>query len=204
MSDNRIEVLSPVAVTDIVARTPVAPLPTLENKVIAYHHARGPYLGVVAFAEKLSELLVGRYGLAGLARLKSVVDNHDAVDDGAAGWSDPKLKDRARRVYDAYAQQVDCVIVGAAFCGGSTYWSIQAAAELQDRGVPTLSLTCPAFHSLALYTCRARGYTELPMLILPDEFETMSEMQMHEIAEERVHEVAAILATGATVMSSAS
>jgi hypothetical protein len=199
-----IEVFNPVATTDIAPRQGAAPLRTLAGKTIAYHHARGPYLGVVAFAERLGELLAPRYGLSKLIRLKSVVDNAATSDSGASGWSDPKLKSVVARVYDDYVKQADCVIVGAAFCGGSTYWSVQAAAELQDRGVPTLSLTCPAFRSLALFTCRARGYNDLPMLILPDEFETMTAPEMHRIAEDRVDEVAAMLATEAVVLSTAS
>jgi hypothetical protein len=204
MTHKTVEVLDPTGRTDIAPRTAVAPLRTLAGKTIAYHHARGPYLGVVAFAERLGELLVPRYGLSKLIRLKSVVDNAATIDEGASGWSDPRLQKVVKRVYDDYVKEADCVIVGAAFCGGSTYWSVQAAAELQDRGVPTLSLTCPAFRSLALFTCRARGYDDLPMLILPDEFETMTAPEMHRIAEDRVDEVASVLAEHAVALSTAS
>lgn len=189
MAAGYVEVLEPTAEVTPPVLAVAKPLDTLVGKTIAYHHARGPYLGVFDFAIRLGELLIGRHGVAESVRLKSVVDN------GASGWSDPKLPQVIKRIYDEYAQQVDCVIVGAAFCGGSTYWSTHAAAELQDRGVPTVSLTCPAFRSLVEFTARTRGYLDLPMLILPDDFETKNEEEMHELAESRVEEVVSILTT---------
>lgn len=187
MSSGTIEVLDPVAEVTIEVRTVADRLDTLVGKRVGYHHARGPYLTVLAFAEKLGELLTGKYGVSEVVRLKSVVDN------GASGWSDPRLPEIIKRVYDEYAAQVDCVIVGAAFCGGSTYWSLQAAAEFQDRGIPTVSLASNAFADLALYTCQTRGYAELPMLILPDDFETKRPEQMHSLAEAHVDETVTLL-----------
>lgn len=189
----QIEVLQPVADATVRERTVANRLDGLAGRTVGYHHARGPYLQVVAFADKLGELLVARFGVREVLRLKSVVDN------GASGWSDPKLPEVTERVYDQYAQQVDCVVVGAAFCGGSTYWSLQAAAEFQDRGIPTVSLVSAAFKDLALFTCQARGYRELPMLVLPDDFETKKPAEMHRLAESHVEEAVALLATRAVL-----
>jgi hypothetical protein len=182
-----IEVLDPVGDVTIEERTVADRLDSLVGKRVGYHHARGPYLQVLAFAEKLGELLTEKYGVSDVVRLKSIVDR------GASGWSDPRLPEITRRVYDEYATEVDCVIVGAAFCGGSTYWSLQAAAEFQDRGIPTVSLTSNAFADLALYTCQTRGYSELPMLILPDDFESKKRDQMHSLAEAHADETVTLL-----------
>jgi hypothetical protein len=188
MPSGTVEVLDPVGEVTIEQRTLADRLGSLAGQRVGYHHARGPYLTVVAFAEKMTELLTEKYGVREVVRLKSIVDR------GASGWSDPRLPEITKRVYDEYATQVDCVIVGAAFCGGSTYWSLQAAAEFQDRGIPTVSLASNAFSDLALYTCRTRGYTELPMLILPDDFESKRPEQMHSLAEAHVDETVTLLA----------
>jgi len=187
MSSGTIEVLDPVGDVTIEQRTVAGRLDTLAGKRVGYHHARGPYLTVLAFAEKLGELLTEKYGVSEILRLKSIVDN------GASGWSDPRLPEITKRVYDEYATQVDCVIVGAAFCGGSTYWSLQAACEFQDRGIPTVSLASNAFADLATYSCQTRGYATLPMLILPDDFETKRPAQMHSLAEAHVDETVTLL-----------
>lgn len=188
MPSGTVEVLDPVGEVTVEQRTVAERLDSLAGKRVGYHHARGPYLTVVAFAEKMTELLTEKYGVREVVRLKSIVDR------GASGWSDPRLPEITKRVYDEYATQVDCVIVGAAFCGGSTYWSLQAAAEFQDRGIPTVSLASNAFSDLALYTCRTRGYTELPLLILPDDFESKRPEQMHSLAEAHVDETVTLLA----------
>jgi hypothetical protein len=190
MTAGYIDVLDPVAEVNVTPRRVAKPLTSLAGKTVGYHHARGPYLQVVAFADKLGELLKDRYGVRDVVRVKSVVDN------GASGWSDPNLPEIIKRVYDDYAQEVDCVIVAAAFCGGSTYWSLQAAAEFQDRGVPTVSLASSAFQDLALFTCQSRGYEELPMLILPNDFETKKPAEMYELAVAHVDDVVAILSRG--------
>jgi hypothetical protein len=187
MSSGTIEVLDPVADVTIEARTVADRLETLVGKRVGYHHARGPYLTVLAFAEKLGELLTEKYGIREIVRLKSIVDN------GASGWSDPRLPEITKRVYDEYATQVDCVIVGAAFCGGSTYWSLQAAAEFNDRGIPAVSLASNAFADLATYSAQNRGYPTLPMLILPDDFETKRPHEMHSLAEAHVDETVTLL-----------
>jgi hypothetical protein len=187
MAAGHVEVLDPVGEVTVAERTVAPLLDSIAGKRVAYHHARGPYLQVVAFADRLGELLTDKYGGSEVARLKTV------VDQGASGWSDPRLPEITKRVYDEYAEQVDCVIVGAAFCGGSTYWSLQAAAELQDRGIPTVSLASAAFQDLALFTCRTRGYHELPMLILPDDFETKKPDEMHRLAEAHVDDVVTML-----------
>ena len=183
-----IEVLEPNAEITVVERKAADLLDRLDGKIVAYHHARGPYLGVSAFADRLGELLLAKHGIRDFVKLKSIVDN------GAAGWSDPDLPAIIERVYDKYAKQVDCVVVGAAFCGGSTYWSTQAACEFQDRGVPSVLLVSAAFRDLAQFTCEIRGYRELPMLELPDDFETKNEAEMHVLAERHVGDAARLVA----------
>ena len=180
MSVGLVEVLDPVAHASVRARQATPLLDGIAGKRVGYHHARGPYLQVAAFAERLGELLLARFDVREFVRLKSIVDN------GAAGWSDPRLPEITQRVYDEYAREVDCAVVGAAFCGGSTYWSTHACAELQDRGIPTVLLVSNAFRSLALFTCQARGYAELPMLVLADDFETKQPDEYRRIAEENV------------------
>lgn len=188
MSVARIEVLEPVAHVAIRPRTPASLLDGLSGKRVGYHHARGPYLQVAGFAERLGELLLSRYGVRQMTRLRSIVDN------GAAGWSDPDLPRIIERVYDGYAREVDCVVVGAAFCGGSTYWSTHACCEFQDRGVPTVLLVSNAFKDLAEYTCRSRGYAEIPFLVLPDDFESKRPDELARLAEMHVDELVSRLA----------
>jgi hypothetical protein len=188
MTLGQIEVLDPVATPSIDQRSPAPLLDTIVGKRVGYHHARGPYLQVVAFADRIGELLSDKYGVAEYVRLKSIVDR------GASGWSDPRLPEITKRVYDEYAEQVDCVIGAAAFCGGSTYWSLQAVAEFQDRGIPTVSLASLAFSDLALFTCQQRGYAELPMLILPDDFETKKPEELTVLAEAHVDELVTLVA----------
>ncbi len=197
MSAGLVEVLDPVAHASVRERHAAPLLDGMAGKRVGYHHARGPYLQVAAFAERLGELLVGRHDVRDFARLKSIVDN------GAAGWSDPRLPQITKRVYDEYARQVDAAVVGAAFCGGSTYWSTHACAELQDRGIPTVLLVSNAFRSLALFTCQARGYPELPMLVLPDDFETKKPDEYRRLAEENVDALVAMLAVPAAALAAA-
>lgn len=184
----RIEVLEPVARVVVPERRIADRLDGLAGKRVGYHHARGPYLQVAGFAERLGELLVGRFAVREVVRLKSIVDN------GAAGWSDPELPRIIERVYDGYSREVDCVVVGAAFCGGSTYWSTHACCEFQDRGVPTVLLVSNAFKDLAEYTCRSRGYSEIPFLVLPDDFESKRPDELARLAEQHVDELVALVA----------
>ncbi|MDE3100624.1 MAG: hypothetical protein KGJ98_00150 [Chloroflexota bacterium] len=188
MSVARIEVLEPVVRMSIPRRTTAPLLDGLSGRRVGYHHARGPYLQVAGFAERLGELLERRFGVREMVRLKSIVDN------GAAGWSDPDLPRVTERVYDEYARRVDCVVVGAAFCGGSTYWSTHACCELQDRGVPTVLLVSNAFKDLSEYTCRSRGYDEIPFLVLPDDFESKRPDELARLAELHVDELVSRLA----------
>lgn len=184
----RIEVLEPVARVVVPERRIADRLDGLAGKRVGYHHARGPYLQVAGFAERLGELLIGRFAVREVVRLKSIVDN------GAAGWSDPELPRIIERVYDGYSREVDCVVVGAAFCGGSTYWSTHACCEFQDRGVPTVLLVSNAFKDLAEYTCRSRGYSEIPFLVLPDDFESKRPEELARLAEQHVDELVALVA----------
>jgi hypothetical protein len=188
MALGQIDVLDPVATPNIAKRTPAPLLESIVGKRVGYHHARGPYLQVVGFADRVGELLTDKYGITEYVRLKSIVDR------GASGWSDPRLPEITKRVYDEYAEQVDCVIGAAAFCGGSTYWSLQAAAEFQDRGIPTVSLASLAFSDLALFTCQQRGYDKLPMLILPNDFETKKPDELAVLAEAHVDELVTLVA----------
>lgn len=183
-----VEVLEPVARVVMPERRIADRLDGLAGKRVGYHHARGPYLQVAGFAERLGELLLSRFGVSKMIRLKSIVDN------GAAGWSDPALPRIIERVYDGYAREVDCVVVGAAFCGGSTYWSTHACCEFQDRGVPTVLLVSNAFKDLAEYTCRSRGYADIPFLVLPDDFESKRPEELARLAEQHVDELVALLA----------
>ncbi len=197
MSVGKIEVLEPVVHVAIRRRTTAPLLDGPAGARVGYHHARGPYLQVAGFAERLGELLLGRFGVREMVRLKSIVDN------GAAGWSDPDLPRIIERVYDGYARQVDCVVVGAAFCGGSTYWSTHACCEFQDRGVPTVLLVSNAFKDLAEYTCRSRGYREIPFMVLPDDFESKRPDELARLAEQHVDELVSRLARRSAVTTAA-
>ncbi|MFC1934234.1 hypothetical protein ACFLUK_01855 [Chloroflexota bacterium] len=189
MAVRQIKVLEPVADVSLGEHRVANLLDSLVDKTVSYHHSRGPYQAVMVFARKLGELLIARFGIREFVELKSVLAH------GAFGYSDAELAEITKRLYDEFAQKVDCAVVGAAFCGGSTYWTMQASAEFQDRGIPTVSLVAAAYESLARFTCQARGYRELPMLILPNDFETKKVEEIHEVAEARVEEVLAKLAT---------
>jgi hypothetical protein len=180
-------VLDPVGVSTVNPRNTAELLERVAGKRIGYHHARGPYLQVVAFADRVAELLTGKFEITEFVRLKSIVDR------GASGWSDPRLPEITQRVYDEYAQEVDGVICAAAFCGGSTYWSIMAACEFQDRGIPTVSLASLAFQDLATFTAQTRGYGDLPMLILPNDFETKQPDELTVLADAHVDELVGLL-----------
>src|SRR5262245_14548794 len=78
-----VQVFAPTGETSIPPRRVTPPLDSIRGKRVGYHHARGPYLQVAEFADKLGELLTEKYEISEYIKLKSIVDR------GASGWSDP-------------------------------------------------------------------------------------------------------------------
>jgi hypothetical protein len=62
---------------------------------------------------------------------------------------------------------------------------------MQKRGIPTVAVVTEKFVSLAKASARALGYPDLPMVVVPHPFETLSAAAIREIADEKVHELVA-------------
>ncbi len=60
--------------------------------------------------------------------------------------------------------------------------------ELQKRGVPTVTVVTEKFISLAKASAKSLGYPDLPSLIVPHPFETLSPERLHEIADQKIDE----------------
>ncbi len=54
--------------------------------------------------------------------------------------------------------------------------------------MPTVTVVTDKFVSLARASAKALGYPDLPLLIVPHPFETLSTERLHEIAREKVLE----------------
>jgi len=65
--------------------------------------------------------------------------------------------------------------------------------EVQKRGVPTVTVVTEKFVSLAKASASAMGYRDLPLLVVPHPFETLSRERLHAIAEEKADECVALL-----------
>ena len=62
---------------------------------------------------------------------------------------------------------------------------------MQKRGIPTVAVVTEKFVSLAKSAAKALGYPDLPMIVVPHPFETLSAAAIREIADEKVHELVA-------------
>ena len=67
--------------------------------------------------------------------------------------------------------------------------------ELQKRGIPTVSVVTEKFVNLAKVTAKTLGYPDLPMLIVPHPFETLTRERIEQIADEKFDECIALLST---------
>lgn len=65
--------------------------------------------------------------------------------------------------------------------------------ELQKRGVPTVTVVTEKFVSLAKASAKSLGYPDLPLLIVPHPFETLSTERLQQIAAEKVAECIALV-----------
>jgi len=65
--------------------------------------------------------------------------------------------------------------------------------ELQKRGVPTVTVVTEKFVSLARASAKSYGMPDLPLLIVPHPFETLSREQLEQIADDRLAECVALV-----------
>ncbi len=60
---------------------------------------------------------------------------------------------------------------------------------MEKRGVPSVAVVTEEFTNLAQAIAKARGYPDLPMIIVPHPFETLPEQEVVELAKAKLNEV---------------
>ncbi len=63
--------------------------------------------------------------------------------------------------------------------------------EIQKRGIPTVTVVTEKFVSLAKASASSMGYPDLPLVVVPHPFETLSRERLQSLAEEKVEECVA-------------
>lgn len=67
---------------------------------------------------------------------------------------------------------------------------------LQKKGIPTVTVVTSEFVSLARFHAKARGFPDLPLVVVPHPFNTLSSDEVLRIAEEKFDELIACLVGG--------
>lgn len=65
---------------------------------------------------------------------------------------------------------------------------------MQRRNIPTLTVALSQFASLARFSAKASGYSQLPIFSVPANFENLLEEEINKIIEQRIKEFVALLA----------
>jgi hypothetical protein len=125
------------------------------------------------FTHEFESLLKNRYRVAGVERV-----------DGTHPRSGTPLK-RWRE----FGRTVDWAISGLGGCGGCAPWAIMDAAELEERGVPTVSLITEDLLGVASRTAEGLGWPDLRVVTMPQYLDDLPDEGVRHLAEERFEEI---------------
>jgi hypothetical protein len=92
---------------------------------------------------------------------------------------------RTGRVLEAWLQfnrSVDWALVGFGACGGCAPWAVMDAVELENNGVPTVTLISVDLEGVARRTAESMGYPQLRILTLPHHVDDMGDEEIDALA----------------------
>jgi hypothetical protein len=156
-------------VVDPVAHRQSTPLPLIERPgspdglVVGL---REFWFNYDRFTRSFEALLKSRYEVAGVARVDGTHPRTGRVLDG---WLQ-------------FKRSVDWALVGFGGCGGCAPWAVMDAVELEDGGVPTVTLISVDLEGVARRTAESRGHPQLRIVTLPHYIDDMSDEEIGSLA----------------------
>ena len=96
-------------------------------------------------------------------------------------------------VYELGLQEADLVITWLGNCGACTSWSVHDAAEFTKQGRPALAFVTERFVTLADVVARGKGVAQLPIVVLPPDFEQSPHDEMRAAVLDSLDRFAALL-----------
>jgi hypothetical protein len=97
--------------------------------------------------------------------------------------------------WEEFGRQVDWAISGLGGCGGCAPWAVEDAAELETRGVPTVTLITPDLVGVARRTAERLGWPDLRIVTLSPFLDDLTPEEVRLLAEEKYDEVLSALLT---------
>lgn len=126
------------------------------------------------FVDRLEQLVKSHYRPQAVAR----------VD----GTFSPRQGGKQER-WLSFQKQVDCAVLGLGTCWGTAPWTVYDAVELEEQGIPTVSIITNEFSGLARAVAAARGYPSLNIVVVPHFFESLSDEAAAAVADESFGQV---------------
>ncbi len=131
------------------------------------------------FVDRLSMLFTERYSPRSTAR----------VDGTFSTRQGPKLERWVK-----FQKDIDWALLGLGTCWGTAPWTVYDAIDLEQQGIPTVSVITDEFAGLARAVATAKGYPDLNILVVPHFFESMADEAVSDLADRHFAEVAGRIA----------
>ncbi len=92
-------------------------------------------------------------------------------------------RDEKLEKWRVFKSQVEWAVVGLGACWGTSPWTVYDAIELEEKGIPTVSVVTDEFNGLAKATAAAEGWPGLKMVVVPHFFEELKEDAIVKLAD---------------------
>jgi hypothetical protein len=125
------------------------------------------------FTHEFESLLKNRYSVAGVERVDGT---HPRSGGPLERWQE-------------FGRTVDWAISGLGGCGGCAPWAIMDAIELEERGVPTVSLITSDLEGVARRTAEGRGWPDVRIVTMPQYLDDLSDDDVCLLAEHKFEEI---------------
>lgn len=106
---------------------------------------------------------------------RRLMQEHELQPILRVGGTFTERRDAKLEEWRTFTSQVQWAIVGLGACWGTSPWTVYDAIELEEKGIPTVSIVTDEFAGIAKATAAAEGWPALKMVIVPHPFEELKE-----------------------------
>lgn len=177
MAGKTISVLNPTAKATTGQREMAMRPPQLDGKVIGFLWNMKPNGDILL--DRLAELLSQRFRLAQVLKRDKPL-----ASSGAPG-----------EVLNELSTKCDVIVNAIGDCGSCTSWVVHDSIELENRGVPTVSICSSEFATLGRAEAQALGMPSLAIVTVSHPVGGLKQEEVQQRANDAIDELVQMLVT---------